>query len=392
MTDLEIPKLVLDPNTDDQLLEQYYQRTIAASQGSLTDRSPGSVLAALGEGSTFAIAELLYYLNMLPEASALETLRLAGVSRRAGTAATGSLKFLLTAPLQTPFIIPSGYVVPFSVAGATFQNSGYVLTENLVITSGSIEGTVSVEATDLGSVFNLPAYGLALTSTGLNYVQQIYNESPLTGGSDLETLEATVIRGQEALRSREVLVSITDYEQKAVDLLGSGAAKCIPFLGSNKVTEAVGQVHVFLIQANGTVPSPSTCQTIQVALQDLSFAASRTWVSPVALTDIEIDLVALVDQLGYDQANQIYLAIAGFLDPLAYPIGSDLRLKRLEYTVQAVTGVTELVSLLINRDPLNLPMPNPYTVPRLDTLAVTLTDRTGATDTYYFGLGTGNPD
>ena len=85
MEDLNIPKLVLDPANEGDLIAMTYDRIKSASGGVINDFRSGTTIAALVEGQTFALAELLYYVNLLPEAIAIEVFR--ATSRSAPTPA-----------------------------------------------------------------------------------------------------------------------------------------------------------------------------------------------------------------------------------------------------------------------------------------------------------------
>ena len=380
-----VPSLLLDPSTDDDLRTQAFARIQAASNGTLTDFSVGSVLAALVEGQVFAVAELLYYCNMLPSALALEVYRLFGTQRSAGTYASGQLVFQLAAPLSQPFVINPGYTVAY--------NGGYyVLTSQLVIPAGSISAYGTVQASQVGSAFNAPAYAIANTSPGLNYLQSIYNDSAITGGTDLETLDALIQRGQYQVRSKQVLISSSDYETAATNLLGGGSATCIPLLSSDKSSYKPGQVHLFLADALGQPVSTGTCQLIQQQLQQQSFVASSVWVDPVSLFPVTVEIVAQTAQLSQDLANTVESALGAFVSPNSYQLGSTLDINELRYQVRQVSGITGVNSVILNRQLLSIPMPNAWTNPFLDTLILTLVQPNGVQQTYYLGFGTGNVD
>ena len=259
-----IPSLIIDPNNDDQLRTQAYARTQAASNGLLNDFSVGSVTAALLEGSVFAVAELLYYANMLPSALALEVYRLYGITRSPGTYSSGTLVFQLSAPISSPFVVNPGYTIPYN-------GSYYVLTQQLVIPAGSLSAYATVQATQVGSAMNAPSYAVVSANPGLNYLQTIYNDAPITGGTDLETLDATIQRGQASIRSKSVLISITDYQQAAISLMGGGSCTVVPLLSSDRSKYLPGQVHLFLSDATGLPASVGTCQIVQQQLQAQSF-------------------------------------------------------------------------------------------------------------------------
>lgn len=386
----DIPKLILDPENESDMLQQLYQRVIAASNGKLTDFSPGSVLAALAEGQVFAIAELLYFLNMLPEASALEVFRLSGSTRSLGTKARGTLVFLLNSPLSDDFVVPEGYIVPYSPVGSPVGNAGYQLLETLVIPKGAIDGSVDVEATIEGSFMNLEPFSIRLTSTGFAYVESIYNPERIGGGSDLEDLESFVRRAQVKLRDRDVLVSVTDYEAKAVELYGAGYAKAIPLLGADKESEKIGHLHVFVSTDDLKPPTSDNLSFLQSEMQKLSFAGSRVWVSACDFQKIQLEVLVEVETIDPATGQAILDTLTEYLLPSDLGIGNTVRVKRLEYLVQTVPGVVNMVSVLIDGLAVDKPMPTPYTVPFIDLIALTQIDSTGLTSTQYLGKGQGD--
>lgn len=383
---LDIPRIILDPENEEEVIRQAYERIQAASDNTLTDFSAGSPIAALIEGQAFVYAELLWFLNRLPEALALEVLRLSGVSRSPGTKARGRLHFLLSAPISSDFILSQGFLVPY-------KESGYVTTEALVIPAGSLEGSASIEAVSEGRAYNAPGFAIAGGGQGMSYLQSVYNPDPITGGSDLEPLDELLRRSQRALRTRNVLVTAEDYESKAEELLGYGSrATVFPLIAADRITEKAGNVHVFLAGVDGKPPSTETCQTIQRDLKALSFAGASVWVSPVALSPVTVDAVVRVPQLSQGIADDCYRVVADYLSPLQFPLGSSIRIKELEYLVRSVQEVKEVVTLLINSQAVNIPMPNKYTTPELETLALTLVDSRGLSQTYYLGMTDGALD
>jgi Baseplate J-like protein len=382
----EIPKVILDPQNEDQLVQLAYNRIREASNGTLNDFRAGSPLAALIEGQMFGVAELLFYLNILPEALALEVFRLSGVARDGGTKATGSLTFLLQAPLAADFLISSGYAVPY-------KDSFYVLSESLYIPAGAIEATVNVISAKAGTEYNAAPYSVLVNQTGINYLQTIYNPGFITGGSEVESLESTVSRAQQVLRDRQVLVSATDYELAAQAELGDNSrALCIPFLSSDKLTTKVGQVHLFLCDPGGNPAPLSTCESVKLALSSRIFAASQLWVSPVNLDPITVQINLGVTQVSEALADSITEAVYDYLSPLNYQWGLKLRTNEIAYVVRAVTGVNDVDSVFINDQPIDYLLPNKYTTVFIDTLEINLIQEDGVSQTYIRGLGEGDLD
>ena len=304
MTDFNIPSIILDPRNEDEVILSAYDRVRSASNGVINDFSPSSPIAALIEGQAFVQMELLWYLNQLPTALALETFRLLGVTRSPGTTAKGNVTFILSATLSTDFVVSAGYFIPF-------RDAGFITKTTLVIPSGALEGTVQIEATRQGSDLNVAAFGLTTSGLSLTYLQSLYNTEPINGGSDLEPLNVTVDRAQIAIRSRDTLISVEDYEQVSEFLLGSGSyATAYPLLSANKSTETLGHLHVFLLDAEYNKPSVATCQSIQSQLRERSFTGAAVWVSSADLYNIDLEIIVNVKSIDEKVVDDIFTAVS----------------------------------------------------------------------------------
>lgn len=377
MSDFDIPSIILDPQNEEEVILKAYDRINAASGGAINDFSPSSPIAALIEGQAFVYMELLWYLNQLPTALALELFRLLGVTRSPGSRSTGKVTFVLATTLATDFVVNAGYSIPF-------KDAAYVTKSTLVIPAGSIEGSVTVEATREGSDMNVAAFGLTTIGLALSYLQSIYNAEPINGGSDIEPLSDTVSRAQVAIRSRGTLVSATDYEQVAAFLLGAGStARAFPLLMANKTNEALDVVHIFLLDADGNAPSVTACQNIQANLRDRSFVSAAIWVSPASLQDISIEVLVDTRNIDSSIADDIESALIEYLDPRSFKIGSTVKVKELEYIVRQQVGVNGITTLTIDSQSIDKPMPTKYTQPRLASLNVILTDSQKQSTSFY---------
>lgn len=380
MSDLNIPSLILDPENEQQVILRAYEAIRASSNGLINDFSPSSPIAALIEGQAFVYMEMLWYLNQLPTALALETFRLLGVQRTAGTTAKGSVTFLLSTTLASNFVLPQGYLIPF-------RDAGFKITENLVIPAGNLEATVKVEATKVGSDMNVAAFGLTNLGTSLTFLNTIYNGSPINGGSDIEPLPQTVKRAQIAIRTRDTLVTTDDYESVAGFMLGGDSfAKAYPLLEFNKTKETLGHLHVFLLaryEDTYVAPSIATCQDIQGQLKDRSFIGASVWVSPADIKPVDIEVVIQAEYIHQDIVTDIYVDLLEYLSPNAIGIGSSIPIKEIEYIARSVEGVTRVLACTVDRQSINTPMPNKYTMPALGNLTVTIQDPTNVQDTYY---------
>ena len=344
----QIPKIVLDPDDDESLLAQMYTRVYNASEGHINDFREGSVVTALFEGMAYAQGTLLWYLNQLPEALAIEAMRYStGITRTDGTPAKGVLHFQLGETLGTNFLIDTSYTIPY-------LDGYFTLDAPLIIPSGAYEATANVTFNKVGSQYNAAPWSIVITNTGLSGLSTIYNDTPMSGGSDLEPLEQTLNRMQRALRQRYTLVTAEHYQDRAVELLGGGRALAIPLLTSDLLTESPGNVHLFLLGNDGDLPNDATLATIRETLTSEGFAASYAWASPVEFYKLSLDIVITVLGVSQNLADSVWEAILDLYNPLTYPFGQSVSLQDLVVSLRGVDGVTQVFSSLINGSSLDL--------------------------------------
>jgi uncharacterized phage protein gp47/JayE len=389
----DIPKIELDPRDDATVLTQMYMRVLNASQGKLNKVQTGSVLAAVFEGLVYALAYQRWYLNLLPEAIAIEMMRFSGVARSAGAFAAGEVTILLNSPRSTPVLLSTGTFLPLSRSSGEIVSSqliGYTVTKDLIIPPGNLDGTTTVQATQLGSAMNVSAFQLSIAgaSIGMPYVNSVTNKLPITGGADLEPMYDYIKRVQVEMRSNETLITLSDYETATLKLAGSAAVpKAIGLMDAASMPDKVGNVSVFLCYNDSTLPSDTTCSNIRVELSKRCFAGSYVWVKPMNLVPLQIDITAVVDLHSSTTADAIFNTLTDYLTPGVLPIGGTLLLSELIYVTRGVPGVKAVTNLLSNRVAANMLMPNKWSIPRLDFMFITLVDAEGYSKLYQRGKG-----
>lgn len=372
-----IPKLVLDPQNETELTQLAYNRIQTASGNTINDFRPGSAIAAFVEGQTFALAELLYYMNMMPEAVAIEVFRLYGVERSFGTASTGELTFVLANPAIDPFVLPPGYQVPYLDTNLTLLNT-------LFIAPGNTEATVGVSCDNVGNRYNAKPYDISVTSSGLARVQSIFNRLPFTGGSDLESLDSLVSRCQAATVSRDVVITKLDYELAAQKELGVGSrAVLLANLGSDAITYRQSSVALFLLDATGKPASQTTCLSVRAKLIDRVLVGTDVNCFPAVLTPIVVEVFCNVTSISDTTGKAICTAISDYLNPVTYNGGIQLRHNELEFVARKVNEVTSVDSILINGESIDYLAANTYSYFYANTVIATMIDPTGRTYVVY---------
>lgn len=379
----QIPRINLDPTNDEELLQECYIRCYNASDGRINDFRDSSVVTALYEGFVHAQANLLWFLNQLPEAVAFEVMRYSTqVERSDGTPAKGVLFFQLEAPQATTFLIDTSYTIPY-------LDTYFTLDTPLVIPAGAYEASGAVTCAKVGTQYNSLPFSIVITQTGITNLATIYNLEPISGGSDLEPLETTLQRMQRVIRQRSTLVSAKQYEDRAVELLGGGRALAVPLLSSNRLDTATGQVHLFLLGNDGKAPNTATLSSIRSTLTSEGFVASYCWASPIEFTDLNTEFVITVTAVSQELATLLYEALQELYSPLLYPFGKSISVQDCIYKLRlADDRVTQVFSALINGNSLDFALPYQWSLPFLRSSVITLVDGVNSVS-YTFGTNEG---
>lgn len=371
--ELNIPKVVLDPGTEAELTELAYVQIQAASGGTINDFRPGSSIAAFVEGQTFALAELLYYMNLMPEAIAVEVFRLYGIQRSLGTFAAGELTFFLTDPAIEPFVLPAGYGVPY-------LDTILVLQSSLNIPASGQEATVSVIASTVGSKYNAAPFDILATNIGLGLVESIFNRLAFTGGTDLEPLANLLSRCQAATVRRSSIITQLDYETAAQDLLGVGSrATAVANLSTDGLSFQQNSVGVFLLDATGKPASLTTCQSIGATLKASVLLGTGVKCYPAVLVPVIVELFINVSLVSDEIGQAVIEAIKGYLTPNRYDGGSTIRHNELMYAARSVLGVQSVDSVLIDGNAIDKQLDQFWYYPYADTVLVSMVEPSGLT-------------
>lgn len=376
-----LPRVTLDPRNDQEVLEKAIAVTSSASQGLLTDFSSSSVAGNILKGQVFAHLELKWYLNKVVVAIAIEILRLFGIVRGLGTPSQGSITVVLKNSLMTPYVLPIGYQFPYRSTSDTAKELHFVTTEQLIINPGANAGTVKVVASRTGLDTNLPELGYYRNDIA-SQVAYVYNESALSGGTDIEPLEVTVARGQRALRQRQTLVTIPEYEDFCENYLGYGS-KVTGFPATNLIFQDGIQGHIHLVCANpdGQPPSTDLLQVLRSEVTSRSFATASVWISPISIFEVSLDIV--VDVRSFDDVSDsdLYEKLSAYF--LDHTLGSSIKIKELEYVIRSIPGISSIQYVTINGDALNTPMPGKTYTPRIVQITLTKVDDNNNSLTTY---------
>lgn len=382
---------VIDDRSEKELVTYALARVLQASNGLLTQSlDVGSPERSLIEGQAFAAAELLYRLNLVPESALIQFLQIAGVQRILGTAATVRLTFTLTQALNTSFTIPAGYVVTSTSGQIQFTTDTV-----LQIPPRTISGSIGATCTVIGSQGNVSAYNLTRLSTSLAFLGSVTNTEPSMGGQDAESLESTKSRGFSAIRRRG-LISSDDYIQETLTVLGSGSvAAAIGNLAADKLSERIGSVHVFALGPGNLELTTQQISDLQTALAARSPVSVSVYISSINLYPISITIIAQqIPGSNVETVSQaIYDRVSAYISPAERTIGDAVILTEVMFQAR-LAGVEYIQSVTMSpfgqiEQPIDLEMPNQYSLPQLVTLNVQLVLNQQVTVRVF---GVGDPD
>ena len=311
--------LQLDSRNVNELVRAIQSRIHIESGGQLTDFTPASPLAAISEGQGFAQAELLYYLNSLPEAVTIQWLRSLGIQRRIGSRALVDVTFFRVPGYTRPVTIPAGTKV--------YANSGqvFVLLDQVRMTESS--ATVTAQSERWGTVYNVPAGSIGRVERNFLGLDLVTNNAPASGGTDLETVDGMKLRAFE-LFGRRNLTSRTDFEGEVSAIAPEATLVRVMSYEDRFGIESRG-VYVVAGGDDGSQLSVPTQSLLLTSLRDRVPLDVKVYLSAPTVLPVEV-----VASIQWDPrvtttftdtlANQIKTLLADLVYPSAIGLGNNL--------------------------------------------------------------------
>lgn len=181
---LTTPTVAAPPDTN--TIAQQELASMAALSGVLTDYNIGSQVRTQAE-SIGAVAEIQ---GISSVALALQTIvfsamSLVGVTQQAAISATGSALF--TTALNNPPPATQSVAIPTGTLVQTIGGVQFATTTGVTLLSGSTSVFAPIQATQGGTLGNVPAGAIVQLITGLSYPLAITNTTPTSGGRNAQT-------------------------------------------------------------------------------------------------------------------------------------------------------------------------------------------------------------
>ncbi len=277
--------LQLDSRNVNDIVRAIQSRIHIESGGQLTDFTPASPLAAISEGQGFAQAELLYYLNSLPEAVTVQWLRNLGIQRRIGSRALVEVTFYRVPGYTRPVTIPAGTKV-YATGGQV-----YITLDQVRMTEDS--ATVTAQSERWGSVYNVPSGSIGAVERNFLGLNSVINNSAAEGGTDLETVEEMKIRAFE-LFGRRNLTSKADFEAE-VSAIAPEASLVRVLSYEERFGENSRGVFIVAGGDNGSPLSVPTQQQLLTSLRDRVPLDVKVYLAEPTIIPVEVVINVLWD-------------------------------------------------------------------------------------------------
>jgi len=329
--------LLLDSRNVDDVVRGIQSRMFIESGGALTDFTPASPLAAISEGQGYAQAELLYYLNSLPEAVTLQWLRTLGIQRKLGARAEVEITLYKVPGYQRAVNIPAGSKV--------YANGGqvYITLTQVSITSDS--ATVLAQSERWGTIYNVGQGQINRIDKNYLGLDYITNLQPATGGEDLESAEDMKFRAFE-LFGRRNLTSKADFEAEIAQV--APEAEIVKVLSYE---ERFGQDSrgIFIVAggSNGSPLSTSTQTSLITSIRDKVPLDCRIYLAQPTILPVEVVVNITWDPLTTSvftdtMASEINQLLLDLIDPAILGLGNSLSHTEIYRRVLALGYVVEV--------------------------------------------------
>lgn len=349
--------LQLDSRNTTALVRAIQTRMNLESGGELNDFTPASPLAAISEGQAFAQAELLYYLNNLPEAFSLQWLRQLGIQRRIGAKALVDVTFYKVPGYNRVVVIPSGTRI--------FANNGlqYEILEEVRILESQDSTTTICRSSKWGSVYNVGEGEINKIEKAFVGLDSLRNNASAAGGKDLESLNSMKQRAFEVL-SRRNLTTASDFKNEVTSLAPDASlVKVLTYEERYQLSSVLsGNIVICMGDENGKSLSNTTLKYVIESIRNrVTLGTNISILSP------EIIPIDLVLEVYYDpteisgntdlRANSILSTLQEYINPNNLPLGSDLSYQdvlRKLYEFSFIKTINTLDMKLMIRDTSNV--------------------------------------
>lgn len=309
----------------------------------------GNTEVMLIEANAAITAELVNAVNRMPGAVLETLLRLFGVDRSTGVAATGTITITVADAL--------GYTIP---AGARFRTTAgdelieLTLDADVVIAAAATTGAGPVTATDAGSLPNGTPAGTAAYALDAGPVLRAELATDLAGGADPEDGATFLDRASTRLaRLTDTLVLPRHFTARALEEPGVIRATTLNLYDADTDTpDSTGHVTVVVAGPDGAPLSGGALTALDAALTAQAIASLAIHVLNAELTPVDV-YAQVVVAAGNDEATVlagVEDALTAYLDADTWGWADTVRRNELIAVVDGVEGVDYVVEIFDGAD------------------------------------------
>jgi uncharacterized phage protein gp47/JayE len=349
--------LQLDSRNTEALVRAIQTRIYMESNGALNDFTPASPLSAIAEGQAFAQAELLYYLNNLPEAFSLQWLRQLGIQRKLGSKSLVEVSFYKVPGFQRALIIPRGTKV-LADGGQVF-----VTLEEVRISESDSVSAVTCQSEKWGSSYNVASAAINKIERNFAGLDSLTNIEPAAGGTDIESVTQMKQRAFEVLGRRN-LTTTTDFENEVRTLVPeSNIVKVLTYEERNSLASSLsGNIMICVGDESGrNLSSASLAYLINSMKSRVTIGTNISFIAPeVVPVDVVVEVYydPLAITTGVDVlSQQIFESFRTYFDPASLPLGSEINYQSVArelYDLDFIQSINTLDIKAMIKNPLNL--------------------------------------
>lgn len=211
-----------------------------------------------------------------------------GLVRKQAVAATGALKFTLSAAASTTVHIAKGTICTTTDGSLRFET-----TTDAIIAPGLLATAVPAQCTQPGTVGNVSAGSICAIVNPPAYLSLVTNLSPFAGGADEETDAELKERLLDAYRAVSNGTNSAFYEQEALTFDGIASAHAVP------QARGAGTVDVYIATYGGTTVPDDLLSAVRTHLLKEREIGVDLLIKAATVKTINLSL-ALAVQNGYD--------------------------------------------------------------------------------------------
>ncbi|ASR78061.1 baseplate J protein [Arthrobacter phage Timinator] len=366
--EIEALKL-LQYGTESDLVEA----AVTHIQSVLPDWEPqqGNTEVVLLQALALMLGPEIMAIQMLGDRVIEGVMGLYGVTRSAGTAATGRVAFTVTNSNPTQ-VIPLGSRLRL-VVSSTGETVDLLTTEELqIITSESTTGEVNVIAEVVGDTANgMPAGTFVSTVTALPFVETAVLALPMSGGAGEETDGSFLGRAASTLaRQVSTLVRPQQFEYAALTRAEVGRAKA--FDSYNPAVPGSpqwGHMTVAVANQSGQAISAGVMTDIENWLTSQAIASMLVHVIAPTYTVVNLNITVKADvgQTAADVRANVEAALREWLSPVAWPWDSTVEQYAMISVVGNAAGVKSVTTV-----PATITLAGKAPLPTVGTINITV--------------------